>query len=584
MSRVATKKYIATMNNYPLFPAGQQVFIKSRRGTKVAVPLGQPVAYDLHTGLSIDETMVATTKKIFFGVAVDTTGNGQADAIQGVAGDQLDPCNIESICAAPATCGVPGVEDLYFKCIPCDKNFNIVVEVMDQHTDNVYPLGRGDCYVIHGYSGICPCDECSPADACEALACSFERSAAGKTCENDPFKYLQPGAPGCRDSEEMPFTLFALRKGYLDYNFCICPQATECDKCEHVSGITGILINGVETPFTNTVDPNNPDLTLTGQLDLVIEGIYDAVEAIGGNVALTSGGGRCCPYQIKINSCVDVQLVGPAGPIAPCDITDPFEGISKVNACKSCDPADEEAMFCCGVRVIAKPVDYECDCYPPNNGKRNLRRNIRVFIGEGSDFEVGSVFTRTIQKPVAPHGTGYIYAQKALKAEQNGRGHKGLRYNISRGNPPLPLKQSKFRQLANIDACENYCGIGIAACMVYKDSSFNGFKNYPVTHTNILIPQSHDVTQASVTGFINAVAALSNCPPIGPISCDPVETCDGTTPFPIELGEVVVEQQSIVGVKVAAKNATTATAKKSTTTKAASKKVTGTKVKAKNAK
>lgn len=581
MGRFTTEKVVVGKGNLAMLPRNQQVFSYLNNGkTLVNAPVGRFLAYDPKTGVSIDATDLPNLEEFVFGVAEDRDKDGMADAVRALSGDVFKMRNIISLLSVGSECGVPHIVDAFVKCITCDNNHGIGVEIMDSTTDNQFPVGRGEQIVFTAPGGLCGCDDCTPSETAHEWTCAVAKLAAGEDTKS-AFKYLSPSLD--KWARDLPFTVQQLYYGTngASYTFCLCPAQGECENCLNLPAITGIDLDaasaggaGAVHNFTNNLDPADSTLTLTAQLDHIVYQINTALDGKGYAV-LVHTPGRCCAYGIEINTCLQgaavedpadsrIKLLGDQGAeIDPCSVVDPGANLPVYSSCVGCGTPPGAQTFASALRFIAKPVTIEEGCIAANNTKRNLIRRLRVY-AVGENWAEGAFFVNEVQKPTAPKGLGYTWAAKELRQEAGGMGRNHRLDNLYRGKHMLPIRDS--RALAgSVDERESYCSINISHYNVYNKNSFSNFANIPKTISHILMPQKATTMQTSVLAFWNAVAADSRSPVQVTLTCNPMNVDANCPPGGqvLALGEPVAATALDIDCGEEAKVDTKATAKSS---------------------
>ncbi len=547
--RKSRKNILVAKSGLGLYPAGQAVFRapkKSGRGAHVNVLPGQLVIYDPITLLAVDAAAIALGKypRLVIGVGHDTNGDGYADAIRKVAGDELYTGYIDAVTAEPSRCGTVEVHDLLFDCIYPEEAHSIVVTVEDDFTQNTFPYNRAEEYTFTVKLDSEDCAGCDDTRTCQEIACKFEQTFNGDL-EDDPT--LQSVFVRGQVAN-YPFKLVRL----FDTSdvYCLDKVGDGCSTCNRVTAITGITI-GEEDPieFTNVTDPSDSAYSFEAQLWNIVDQINEALDG-NGSAVITGNTGSCCPLQLEINTCLVYSLQSGEDDLTPCSTSNPLAAIPQVHACKNCDEAPADKTYTCGLRVIANRVDLDCNCqFPPNPPLGYLSRKVRISAGAG--FPKGSTYSRKVQEATFPEGSGYQAQWDEYTQDYGGSGRDYLPYNFNRGPLSLPNKNSRMLNAVTADCDENYCTIAITHRLPHSDDSVKGELNLTKMYTKIYIPTSDVDTQTEFTDAINAITA--NCAWItSTIECTSDQDQNATyATGTLTLTNVAVEDETVtIGNKV----------------------------------
>lgn len=147
-----------------LVPTGNQALLAAgNRPEDLAI--GQMGIFNYHTGLSIDGSVGADAKDIFFAVGVDPDSTGQLQDIMKSAGQMIQVRNAKSLTFRGTVDSLPKIVDIAGFAAKCEKEYAIKIE-----------LRNGQIYAENGYNqftktftyktGCCadPCEDCGDGD------------------------------------------------------------------------------------------------------------------------------------------------------------------------------------------------------------------------------------------------------------------------------------------------------------------------------------------------------------------------------------------------------------------------------------
>jgi hypothetical protein len=534
MPNIVRENILASSGNQSLFPAGTAVYLFDASGppTLNGVLANQLVIYNYDTNVSLSpgETIL-TADKIVIAQGVDLNGDGLADTLRGPFGDKIYGCNISGANVKPPVCGLVDVLDISASCIRCDEDYSLNITVEDDLTQNQYPYNRPAVYTFSVNAGCCACDSCTDGVDCQALFCLLADQINGKNTGNalTSGQFLQRARN--RSVATQPFYAYPLYAN--DYIFCLSTidaVADTCDNCNYVEAINGITINAgdedeITVNFTNTVSVVGAErLSLISRLPRIVQLINAAFEANGsvGSAVITRGlngsGAPCCDYQLRINSCVPIELFDDDGevstPLEPCVEGSPFEDIITEGTCKGCSTPTTTTPTC-GLRLVAKPVDIFCNCYTsPDTPRGWFSRKLGVNIGQDSGFTCGSFHINRVQVATIPEGFGYEWQVRAANQSVGGMGRD---YNPwgwdphGRWGSPLAGSRGTEGHLGIVCA-ESYCVYSIEHVLPNADISVQGNVYGNRGRTIVLIPFDDSVTQSEFEAIINPYLLSSHCP------------------------------------------------------------------------
>lgn len=501
MSRMARENILATYGNQGLFPAGQDVFALD--GTLNASP-GQMFIWNMQTRKSLGAGITtATNDRIVISVAVDNV------KFRSVFGDQLFGNAISAATASAPTCGVADIWDLYWDCLECGDAVSVNITVKDDKSFTEYPYNRGATYSHTMKMDDCPCDSCGTPVNQFALACKI-RDTINAHGLLDSGK--RPIFNKKNFNEDIPYTAHVLYGGNnavvgtpatnpTTKVYCIDPKpASGCVGCISVNGpvLTTFSFNGgAPIAFKFVSNPANPAETLLSQLDYAATQITTAL-AGNGSAVVTKGAGACCSYRLEVNTCyTDFALTG----YVPCENYNPFATPSLADtSCLTCAAPPVGKAWKYGVRIVSKPVNYDCKCFPNLDGISLMIRTLQVNV---KGFENSSSFVRQVSKAAAPENMGYQWVKRDFKSDNggDGRGHDAFTH-LGYGSIGTGLLGRGREDVMTI--CDtSYCSYDINHSLPYKDTGIHGNLYATRGRSIVLIPSSDLITIADFEGVFN---------------------------------------------------------------------------------
>lgn len=506
MSRKIRENFLVTKGNLGFFGAGGGVAVYNTanttgKGPTINVPPNQLVIYNPEDGLTINLATWNKTDhgKFILGVGYDGEGKGYSTAIRKSFGDMFYGCHIRSAIASNPNCGLSAIKDAVLtKCIDSNEPIAINITVTDHQTMNEFPYQTSPVYTFTGYV---PSELCGACD--DPLQCDKVVKALNDQINNpkrlDRRYNLRSGA---FPKQDFPFAFAPLYN--TSYQFCINPVDSACEACTYAAGITGLEIGGEVVEFDFTTIAGNPNFTSFGQLQYVADQITAALGGKGTATILKSTG-SCCPFQIEINTCLEIgslqtlSNVGATVEVDPCSTTNPFEAIDIANESYLCDAEGSTLTPTCGFRVMARPLEFEHDCYINLNPPRFLIRQVNIYGGKNTPFP----FTvKEIQKPTWPSGLGITWALREYNSDDGGtgRGHNG----DNRHYGPLGLPGRKDRvNSVEVNPRIDYSSLVIEHTSTTIQPEHNGAPTVLNGTTIILTPSGDTTTKTAITTAFN---------------------------------------------------------------------------------
>lgn len=521
---------LATYGNLPLVAAGTDIFIqtKARTAPFINVLPGQGVFYDPVTNKAVTGAGVtqAVYKRLVFAVGIDTNGDGMTDILRKPFGDEFRACAVNAATAEPPRCGVPEIVDVLFKCTKLDEPYTLSISIEDDQTQNEFPFNRPANYTYTAELRSDNCVGCTTEEQADKVACALVDAITLESYRNADVSVQ--GRPTPWDGADLPF--YAVRLFEHSVVFCLNPVAGACDTCTEIAAITGISIDGVDTLFTNSVNPANIANTLQGQL-MHITNQINTILAGTGTATVTRGAGSCCTYNLEINTCNadTIVLLNAAGAdVVPCSTTNPLAPITIDPTCIDCTPESGEVTFPAGIRLIAKPVLYTCSGYPANPPKGYLGRTIRARVGSG--FDNATTYIRKAQAMELPENWGYHWQWREY-ASGIRQGHRGSPYNTNYGSLGLPGGNSRLLD-GTVKCNTGYCSYILEHDLVSRTIGAAGPYIANKGRTVILIPSADTTTRTAFELAINAWIAAGACTNLSTITCGSDQDQDNdSTPY-----------------------------------------------------
>lgn len=504
----ARQNVITLFGNYALYPAATNVF--SSDGECLVAP-GQAVIYNPKTLKSLATSITALTNpEIVIGVGHDTNGDGVSDTIRACFGDKLYGYNITAASAEPPACGLSPIKDFFFDCTHYDDDFTVAITVEDHQSRSEQAYNHDFTYVVHVKVDKIPCDTCESGIECKIVACNIV----------DAFKGIYKGAnPNLRDTftkdalerqaaaakiEIVPLYGSADLESLTTKDFCVSMVAGACDNCIDTNFLFDTFSftkAGDEDPteftFTNVANVGGT-ATLSAQLSRVVKQINTALDG-NGYAVLMKNTGMCCPYRIQVNSCyADFAIEG----LTPCAETNPFDFTTiQALACKNCAVQAGVAPPKCGIRIIAKPQEFQCGKYPITNPIVNFIQKIGVYPVSG--FKEGQTLVKDIQLGSQPVNQGYHWQYIEYISDNGGLGRTHYGYNDVYGNLGLPGANDRANSVT-AKCGVSYCSYDIHHNLPYDTTDVHGGRISTKGLTSIIVPSGDTTTKTDLEAFFTS--------------------------------------------------------------------------------
>lgn len=515
------ERHSVTFGNYPMVPAGQEVFKKAGRKVAYNVVPGQFVAYVIENGTTrtVDAATLTASdlSKLMIGVGHDSVGNrGIADSIRHIGIDHISGCNLDKASTSSPSCGSPEVHDFFFDCTKCDETYTVMVTVDDNGSRSFAPFMKSGVDYIGSVVTEChTCDDCPAEHNCKEIACKLADALNGD-CD---LRIGDERYPDWKGNQGVDKPFFATRLHERSLIYCIAPASEECVDCNHFPAITGVTVLGETLELVGNVNPADPTQTLIPQLHCIVDQINEAYKEAGGHQgsAYLTGGGQsdCCPLQIHINTCDETFAIEGLTPTVE---ENPFEAGTRerTSDCIDCGEEPTTQEFNCGIRIIAAPLKGECGCLI-EQPLAFYGRTIEVKpIGEGWTF--GYWYKKKVQDMQLPAGFGSWIQWLEYKQTPGGDGRTYNRSNYERGWLNQFDKTSRANRAVTSSCKDSYCSFFLKS---HVDKLTAGTSPGKIDiYSNVHIPTTDDVTLADFYAFYEALLGFSdNCNVLEAVEC-----------------------------------------------------------------
>ena len=501
MSRKVRENILVTKNNLPFLTAGTSLFLNAsgRKPPKLAVQPGQPFLVDPKTYLAINPATFdrAVHPNYILGVGVDLDGDGIAETYRSAFGEIFSDCKITDINSDAPACGVSEVVDLLFGCTGEDQTYSLNVFVDDDTTQNQFPYNRPDIYTFSARVNSSSCSGCEAPEVCDTLVDNFVDAINGDAFRDVDIRLQGTFLP--RDPVPLPFTAAKLYTS--SFTLTVTPAAGVCNGCKAITGLqsfTYLPVGGTapgdtETVvFTNNVNPANAEETLIGQLPGIVDQINAALQADGapgGSAILVGSPGDCCGLRIEINAPLDAAGFIDWDDEAVATVeSNPFTG----------------STYTCGIRLIAREVEIECNCqYPANPVKGYLARHIKIYTASG--FDKAGVTINKVQNTVYPKNLGYHWQYREYQSDNGGMGREHNNYNDQYGRLRVPGPDDRANSTV-VDCKQTYCSFIFEHGLQEPGNGVFDRNAIMSGRTILLVPSGDTTTVTAVEGFLSNYA------------------------------------------------------------------------------
>lgn len=531
--RNARRNVITTFGNYNLYPANQDVF--SPTG-EILVSPGQPVIIDPVTRKSLGTALTTSnTPKFLIGVGKDTNGDGVSDTLRLSFGDIIYGKDITAASAEAPSFGLSPIKDFFFDCTHYGDDFTIVVEIEDKHSRSETGYNDTFRYPMHVKVEKQPCDTCESGVSCKVVACEFV----------DAFNGVYKGSnPKLRDTftdiaiknqiKARRFKVVALHGSdslvtNTTKDYCVSPVLGACDSCIDGNFLFTTATYTDENAVVQTLTFTNVSnaggtATMLAQLNRVVDQINTKLNG-NGSAVLMKNTGHCAPYRIQVNTCyADFAITG----LAPCAASNPFNfTYVQELACKTCEVTSTLTPPKCGIRVIALPEDYDCNCIPTNQIYVNFLQKIDIYPVRG--FKEGQWLVKDIQLGTNPRNLGYHWQFLDINSDNGGLGRTHNGYNDTYGTLGLPGKQDRANS-SDVKCGGTYCSYDIHHNLPYDTTDVHGGRIHTNGLTSIIVPSGDTLTKTDLEAFLTSYLPTVPGIKIATITCGSDQDQNGTYP------------------------------------------------------
>lgn len=507
MSTYNRLSYLGTSGNLTVGngkASGDPIFTGSKT-VPYNVLSGELVVFDARANEFLTDSDIASARHISIALGIGSPIGSPAKELRYLGGENFDLCNFEMDAAAAApVCAQPQILYAFFDGTTCQKAATVIFTLDDHIVRDRYGFNERVPYIFTANPPCTDCNTCSPTDNGNAVRDAFVDAINGKSQDN-PF-ILSRFQLRKLENQYQPFRALKAYNGDASLKtFCLSLEDGTCSECAFVSGITGIIIDGVTTNFTyTTVDPGGEAYlqTLPGQIARVIEEINTAL-GDNGQAYQTKGIGTCCPFSITLSvdtsEITTVSLITEAGTVTPCEEVNPFASTS----------------YSHGFIVIVDPVTVECLCdLPPDDVPNYYGRTLKgEFVGDGWDCNQTEIVEKQAQ--VLPEGFGYFW-QDLERYQHNGGNGKDFR-NSDRYRGKTYIRQDKHsRSIASpvtIDCDKSYCmySLVVTSRKINRPGFGSALAHYNANGDWVLVPENDDDTKTSWELYLNAMYERGVC-------------------------------------------------------------------------
>lgn len=501
---------LVTKGNLGLVAAGQKVISDLDDQTYLPFPVGQPIAYDPFTGLTLDAAGIATAKGVRIGVGHNPNHGGRAtlaNQIRHIGAGDIDLCKTEiAIAVTQPGCPTPQVIDFEFGCTLTGQDYFVALDIDDWMTRAYFKEGASGPLTFNLRTDTVGCTNCTEEENCDKLACQLAAKINGKYIQHFPGTSklgLNTGMPG--------YGIWAVQKFTNTRTFTIAASAV-VDSCGDGCAVKGLksigAANETTLAFANVVDPSAPTQTLVEQIPTVISQINTFLMGKGSAYLKKVD---CCSYEIEVNSCLTgVTLTYHDNSTATYADTSPFTQYTLDEMCDGC-AAPATDTYSCGVRIYVDPLELPCNCYPASNPPNYLGRTVKV-TAWGDGWYNTSYRVVEVAKMSIAVGTGYEVQQNELKQSNGGEGFDytyGQSYTDGRFE--LPLDSSAINQASVADCNDLYCiwSVVVENHFAPSQRAINVQNAQSVSFVNV--PRGDTTTITAMEELFTALAARGFC-------------------------------------------------------------------------
>ena len=460
---------------------------------------------------------ITNVNELRIGVGYDVDGIGISTDIRLIGPDRLEGCLLNQVAAYGPQCSVAEIQAIYPGCISCEE-FTVQVTVDDNKTRSFSDIFASKEKFTSTYIPDCAtCDDCPVDITCDELMCGIVDQLNNDLDLRINGK-LYPDWNGV--GVERDYRAVKLHANW--YSYCISPDTGEtgCKDCYRFDDLTTFDVDSVSKNFVGVVDPKDATKTLVAQLEYAAMQIEAEIQADLGKHAgfafVSKGMGDCCPVQLHVVTCDDTFTIAGLTPCAP-GITQ-FPDFTENGVCQECGSSPTVTTPTCGLAVIAKQDQEDCDCYL-NLESAYYGRHITVDV-LGNSKTARYTKRATLQEGVLPANFGAEVQNKEYAQIAGGMGRTYSNTNTFQGKLGRPESQSKLRHAITADCKTSYCsyffGAGATgATLVGQSPITRQIDNY------IWVPENDTTTQTAVELLMtNIIAAMpTSCKVLTAVTC-----------------------------------------------------------------
>lgn len=515
MSSYNRINFLVANKDYPIKAAGVAIDVcpagDCQDECRFNASPGEILIVDLDTRLTVAVAGIATVKRL--GIAQAMGKNGCATDLKWLFHPNFNLCehNFDVNIASP-NCGQQQILDVYLpNCTKTDTTMGFGVWLDDSYTRSTMGYNNKLMYnwVVDNYKQ--GCTDCDDTAVCDELICALvdQINASNKP---DPTKVVH-GTHADICSRYQPFRAARLYVGTgTTKNFCLTPTGSGCEECAYIPGITGIVINGVLTPFNFTTDPSDITRSLISQIDRIVSLMNKALKPIGGHAFRQRGIGDCCDFGIQVNTCAaTVLLKTSASTIAPCSVANVAATTPAKVICRNCGDTPAPEALTCGIRLFVDPITVPCDCaWPPNLPTPNTYiRTIDVgLLGDG--LGSNSLVVIPVQDSQNPEGYGYYYQDMERRQSNGGEGGDWRYTNVPFGDLMQPDKGSRDAN-TQVICDETYCVYDFDIHYSALGNHNNAMRHHQRDLGRVMIRSKSSVTRLAWEAILVALQARGVC-------------------------------------------------------------------------
>jgi len=532
-------RHLSTDGNLGFVPTGTPLYrlVKTARdGYKklynvppqgLVMWVGDADCADIPLTIEPADLTVQDLYEIHIGVGYDGDGDGVVETIRELSPGFIQGCTFDTLDAYGPKCAVPEIKAIYPECVSCD-TITAVVQVYDNSTlsfsDN--PLKAYE-EIVASFTPDCgSCNGCPQEVTCDEVVCGLVDALNGEVenkfgSDGEPYPHTSPNGWG----RDLGVEFFKLHTdGWKSY--CISPEVgTECTECNAITALTTYTIDGVAYNF-DLLNPSNNTQTLVSQMDAAVELINqtfrDTLGRHSGRAILTRGEGKCCPFQIFVNTCDPTFEI--AGLTECTDAINQFPDFVSSGVCKQCGTNEETTTPSCGIAAIAKQDTYPCNCWELNQPLQFYGRSIVRFdiISPSGAFDNRWSKKATLLEGQQPSNFGSQIQFLEFSQRAGGEGFDFEQGDSRSGWLGLPDKNSRLRKAIKADCNKSYCSFYWTFRAKEEYASFGSIAKNLFLEGFIHVPQNDDTTKTALVDLNKKILELvpTQCKVLSSIDCE----------------------------------------------------------------